>query len=319
LVMFGVKTSQNYLSFETLSRVWRRAEKLGFDSAWLYDHFYNVVDKEGDCLECWTTLSALATMTERIRIGSNVTCNPFRYPSVLAKMVSTVDVISRGRVEFGIGAGWYELEAVSYGIPFASPPERVAQLVEAVQILKKMFIEEKATFKGRYYTVNDAYNFPKPIQKPNPPIYVGIGKGTRILPRLVADYADGVNLGTSDKALMTDILNAIKRRCKEIGRDYNKVLVSWEGLVFLGRNSEDLEAKLKVMATRRKKDVETVRKELTSSGSVFGEPDDVISGIEKLTKVGIQHFILHLGDYETDEPVETFAEHVINYFKPSTH
>jgi len=319
LIQFGVKTGQNGLSFEKIAHIWRRAEKVGFDSAWLYDHFYSMREKNQDCLECWTTLSALATVTKRVRIGSNVTCNSFRYPSVLAKMVSTVDVISKGRVEIAIGAGWYEEEHVAYGIPFPSAPERVARLAESVLILKKMFTEDKANFKGKYYKVKDALNYPKPVQKPNPPIYIGIAKGTKVLPRIVADYADGVNLGTGDRARMKAILDAIRHRCEKVGRDYNNILISWEGSVLLGKDSDTFESKLKMLANQKKTDVEKLRQELLSAGTLMGNPDEVIAGINDYVKLGVQHFILHLdlGDYRTDEPVETFAKYVIPYFKHS--
>lgn len=139
-------------------------------------------------LECWTSLSALATITSRLRIGTLVTCNSFRFPSLLAKMASTVDNISGGRLEFGISCGWFKQEHLAYGIRFSSFAIRIQQLREALQIIKKMWTEEISTFDGRYYRLENAINYPKPLQKPHPPIWIG-GKNVELL-KLAAEIAN---------------------------------------------------------------------------------------------------------------------------------
>jgi len=189
-IKFGVQALQGMPDYSTLKSVVQECDRLGFDSVWVYDHLQFTY---GPTLECWTVLSALAEVTREIRIGPLVTCNMFRYPSLLAKMAATVDMISKGRLNFGIGAGWHETEALAYGIPFPKGSIRVEMLDEALSIIKKLWTEEEASFKGKHYSVNKAVCLPKPIQKPHPPILIG-GGGNKML-RLIAKHADAWNSG----------------------------------------------------------------------------------------------------------------------------
>lgn len=184
-VKFGVQSLQGMPDYSTLRKVVLECDHLGFDSVWVYDHLQFTY---GPTLECWTVLSALAEATSRIRIGPLVTCNAFRYPSLLAKMAATVDMISDGRVNFGIGAGWHEDEATAYGISFPRAGIRVEMLDEALSIIKKLWTEDKVTFKGKHYSVDNDVCLPKPVQKPHPPILVG-GSGDKML-RLIARHAN---------------------------------------------------------------------------------------------------------------------------------
>ncbi|HET8842953.1 MAG TPA: LLM class flavin-dependent oxidoreductase, partial [Ktedonobacteraceae bacterium] len=149
-------------AYETMTRVAQLAEEVGFDSIWLFDHFHTspTVTQEVT-FECWTSTAALARDTRRVRIGQMVTCNGYRNPALLAKMASTVDVLSHGRLDFGIGAGWYEHEYRAYGYPYPDAPERLRYLREALQIIRKMWSEEEASFEGKYYQVRGAINQPK--------------------------------------------------------------------------------------------------------------------------------------------------------------
>jgi len=159
---FGVKTGQGGYAYEELKKIWTAAEKLGYNSAWLYDHFYALHDKQDPCLEAWTTLSALATSTKKMKIGTVVTAISYRNPALLAKMASTVDVISGGRLILGVGAGWHEKEYKAYGYEFPDPRTRVRQLKETLIVIRKLWTEDKATFKGDFYSLNGAINLPKP-------------------------------------------------------------------------------------------------------------------------------------------------------------
>src|SRR3954464_8309550 len=160
--------------YESMTRVALEAEKLGFDSVWVYDHFHTVPTPELETtFECWTSTAALARDTSRIRIGQMVTCNSYRNPALLAKIASTVDVLSHGRLDFGIGAGWYEHEYNAYGYPYPDGPERLRMLGEALQIIHAMWKEDYATFEGQHYQVRGAINEPKGVQKPHIPIWVG--------------------------------------------------------------------------------------------------------------------------------------------------
>src|SRR5262245_42353159 len=175
-IRFSVQTPIEGTTFGALARHWQRAEALGYHSVWLDDHFYGVATPASDdSLECWTLMAALARETSRIRFGTLVLCQSYRNPALLAKMAATVDDPSDGRVECGLGAGWYEREYAAYGYDFPPIGTRLAQLDEALRICRSMWTEERATFRGRHYRVEDAWCNPKPLQRPHPPIMIGGG------------------------------------------------------------------------------------------------------------------------------------------------
>ena len=178
---------------DSLKDLATKAEKLGFDSFWVMDHFHQIpiIGKpEEAMLESWTTLSVLAAVTTKIKLGTLVTGVVYRYPSVLAKLAATLDILSKGRLFMGVGAAWNQEESFAYGIHFPSAKERLLRLEEAIQLIRKMWTEEPtATFNGRYYQINNAYCNPKPVQKPSPPIMVG-GSGERRTLKIVAKNAD---------------------------------------------------------------------------------------------------------------------------------
>ena len=153
---FGVKTGQGGYSYEELVKVWSAAEDLGFDSAWLYDHFVSLADKNELCLESWVTLAALAAITKRLKIGTLVTSVSYRQPSLLAKMGATVDQVSHGRLIMGLGAGWHQEEYEAYGYKFPDQATRIRQLKEALIIIKKMWTESKSSYEGRFFQIHDA-------------------------------------------------------------------------------------------------------------------------------------------------------------------
>src|SRR5579885_2643578 len=168
---FGIKTMPQYTTYDDILRVWREADAISsYEHAWLLDHFFPIgdMDPTGPCFEGWTLLAALAAQTERLRVGLMVTGNTYRHPAVLAKMGATVDIVSRGRLDFGIGAGWNELEHNAYGIPLYAPGERIGRLREACEVVKRMWTEEAPDFDGRYYQLKGARCEPKPVQKPYP-------------------------------------------------------------------------------------------------------------------------------------------------------
>src|SRR5215212_9732597 len=165
--------------YEEMTTFAQEAERLGFDSIWLYDHFHTVPEPTLETtFECWTATAGLARDTTTIRIGQMVTCNSYRNPALLAKIASTVDVMSHGRLDFGIGAGWYEEEYNAFGYDYPDGPTRLKMLDEALQIIRAMWTEPYASFEGKYYTIKEAVNEPKGVQKPHIPIWVG-GSGER--------------------------------------------------------------------------------------------------------------------------------------------
>ena len=224
-VRFGICTDQN-LSFDTLVERWQYFEKLGFDSAWDCDHFNQTSNETGPYFEGWTLLAALAARTERIRIGVLVSCNNFRHPGLLAQQAITVDHISNGRLELGIGAGYTEGEHGRFGIPLQSPGDRRRSFHEAVQIIDSLLRNEETTFDGRYYQLDGAYVRPGPVQKPRPPFTFG-AHGPRML-RICAEYADTWNsVGTVDE--MRERNQILDQHCADIGRDPSEIIRSFYG------------------------------------------------------------------------------------------
>src|SRR6266436_6563454 len=209
-------------AYETMTRVAQEAEALGFDSIWLFDHFHTVPTPTQEVtFECWTSTAALARDTQRVHIGQMVTCNGYRNPALLAKMASTVDTLSHGRLDFGIGAGWYEHEYLAYGYDYLDAPERLRHLREAVQVILAMWTQDEAVFEGKYYHVRGAINQPKGVQKPHIPLLIG-GGGEKVTLRLVAQYADACNIG-GDIPTIKHKLAVLKQHCEQLGRDYESI------------------------------------------------------------------------------------------------
>jgi F420-dependent oxidoreductase-like protein len=197
----------------------RDAERLGFDSIWLFDHFHTVPEPTDELtFEAFTSLSALAALTSRVRVGQIVTCAAYRNPALVAKMVSTLDTISGGRAELGIGAGWKREEWEAYGYDFPPTRERLAFLEESLEIVTRMFAPGRATYRGKRARVAGAINVPKPVQQPRVPIMVG-GNGREVTWRLAARFADELNLDNVAADEMPEAMKVIAERCEEVGRD----------------------------------------------------------------------------------------------------
>jgi len=207
----------------------RGADRLGFESIWLYDHFHTVpVASDEIVFEPFTALSALAALTERVRLGHIVVCTGFRNPALTAKMISTLDTVSGGRAELGIGAGWKQEEWLAYGYDFPSTRDRLARLADHLEVITRMLgggDRDRATYQGRHARVAGAINRPKPIQRPRLPIMVG-GNGPNVTWRLAARHADEVNLDGMAPAEVAAALPIIRSRCEEIGRDPDTLRVS---------------------------------------------------------------------------------------------
>jgi alkanesulfonate monooxygenase SsuD/methylene tetrahydromethanopterin reductase-like flavin-dependent oxidoreductase (luciferase family) len=264
------------------------AEKNGFDSVYAYDHFipHYRYPSTGNFFECFTLLSAISTYTNKLKIGQIVACNSYRNPALLAKMVATLDVITNGRIELGIGAGWYEEEYKSYGYTYFSDIVRILQLQESIQIIKKLWTQKIANFRGKYYYINDAICFPKPLQKPHPTIMVG-GAGEKYLLKVVAKYADRYNLyfGTPEQMKSKiNILNDYNTQNREI--EYSIVLPC-----LIVDNDEEIEKIVKKM----KKGNMTIDqfKKSVAGGLTVGTIDDIINGISQYVNIGVSHFIFH--------------------------
>ncbi len=219
-IRFGIKTAPQHTTYADVLRVWQEAdEEPLLEHAWLFDHFMPIVgDPTGPCLEGWSLLTALAALTQRLRVGLMVTGNTYRHPAVLANIAATVDIVSGGRLDFGIGAGWNEREHHAYGIPLYPVGERIRRLGEACQVIRLLWTEQAPSFEGKYYQLTEAFCEPKPLQKPYPPIVIG-GSGEQLTLRIVAQYADIWNYVTGPVEEFKRKNVVLDQHCGVVGRN----------------------------------------------------------------------------------------------------
>ncbi len=226
---FGIKTSGQETTWADMLAVWQAADEIElFESAWTFDHFYPIFTEQidGDCMEGWISLAALAQATSRIRVGVLVTNVPNRHPAVLANMAATLDIVSGGRLELGLGAGWNEVEAKAYGIDLhATLTERFDAFDEGCEAIIALLTNEQTTFTGSYVQLTDAYCNPKPIQRPHPPICIG-GQGERRTLRSVARFAQHWNFPGGSAEQFAAKLDVLRGHCADIGRDPAEITVS---------------------------------------------------------------------------------------------
>ena len=241
---WGVKTTPQHTTYEAMLKVWQDADHTpAFESAWLFDHFNPIQGSlDGPCFEGWTLLSALAAQTSRLRLGLMVAGNTYRHPAVHAHMAATVDVISGGRLEFGVGAGWNEYEHQSMGIPLYPPGERIRRLGEACEITRRLWTQDLTDYDGRYYQLSKARLNPKPIQKPYPPIVIG-GSGEQLTLRVVAQYADVWNAMPADVEEFQHKISVLHEHCAVVGRDPGQIELSVQARI----NYDDLPATVETL------------------------------------------------------------------------
>ncbi len=230
---FGVALPSAVATYPEVRDVALECERLGYDSVWLNDHMYEgwlpPEQHAHPYLDCWTLLPALAVSTKKIRLGTLVTSNTFRHPALLAKMSTTVDVISNGRLDFGIGAGDLPNEHETYGIEYPPDRERIARLREALQIIISMWTEEKPQFRGKCYEIREPPCWPKPVQKPHPPIWIGSISGRSRIVKLAAEFADNFNVLGGTPESYRERMAILDNYCRELGRDPAEVGRSWHG------------------------------------------------------------------------------------------
>lgn len=310
-VRFGVTPIQAGVDFDHIREIVLTCEQLGYDSIWLNDHFftspyfYPLPPSSAPYYECWVTLSALATLTKKIRLGTLCTNVSFRNPALLAKMAACLDVISGGRLELGLGAGWFREEHTAYGIPFPTTSERAEKLEEAVEIIRRLWSEERVSFKGKHYTVEDAYCSPKPLQKPHPPICVG-ARGSRIMLRLVAKCADHWNIQTpiTPKQYQRKV-QILEGYCREIGRVPKTIARSlWAGTI-IGEDEKDF---AKVVAELKPPHPSYLERRIA------GTPEQCIETIRQYVTLGVTTFILYFTINEL-RSLGTFARYVLPAFR----
>ncbi len=286
-------------AYEAMSRVAREAEALGYHSIWLYDHFHTVpVPSQEVTFECWISTAALARDTQRVRIGQMVTCNGYRNPALLAKMASTVDVLSHGRLDFGIGAGWFEHEYRAYGYTYPDTRERLQRLREAIQIILAMWTQEEATFEGSYYQVKGAINQPKGVQRPHIPLLIG-GEGEKVTLRLVAQYGNACNVG-GDIANIKRKFAILRQHCEELGRDYNSIRRTI--LIDDCAIAETEGAAIGKLTPTQRSNLEELRET-----QLIGTPAMIRQRLAEYQEAGVQEIVIRFVDATQLESIRLFA------------
>jgi F420-dependent oxidoreductase-like protein len=312
MVRFGVQLCQEEFDFIRLGKACREVEDMGFESAWLYDHFYPMSSQTSKyILEPWAVLPSLASETTRLRLGVLVTCNSYRFPSVLAKIAATVDIMSEGRLEFGIGAGWYKDEYLAYGIPFPDVKTRIEQLAESIEIIKRIWTSEKASFQGKYYAIKDLFSYPKPVQKPYPPIWIG-GKNKRLL-QITAQHADYANFASCSVSEYQQSLDALKRQCMKAGRNFKKIEKTWHGRVIIVDKEKKLKREaMKIKESSTNNEVRKLSLNEYLNKNIAGTPEQCVEKIQKYVDLGVTYFIPHFPFAKDLKALKVFIEKVVS-------
>lgn len=298
-------------AFDTMISVAQRVEAVGLDSVWLYDHMHAVpppAQPGTTVFECWTSLAAIAMRTERVRLGQMVTCTPYRNPGLLAKIAATVDVASNGRLEMGLGAGWYWEEFNSYGYGFPEAKERLGILRDTVNIIKRMWRDERSTYEGKYASVTDAICDPKPIQQPRPPIWIG-GGGEQVTLKIVAQHADWSNfMGTTENfKAKRDIL---RKHCDDIGRDWSEIRMSIMPDCLVAPDQASIDA-----LQAKHPSLFGVPADQRREAHLIGTVQQVIDRIGAYKELGCDGVVCWFADYPQTDSLDLFASEVVPAFR----
>lgn len=310
---FGVAMTQGNTTWPDLLDLWRELDgDPNFDYLWLVDHFVpgqgTAMGADGPHLEGWTALAALAQATERVRLGILVTGNTYRHPSVLAKMATTVDHISNGRLEFGLGAAWHEYEHEVYGIPFHTVGERLGRLDEAAHLIKLLWTEQRPKFEGKYYQLHEPPFNPPNVQQPHPPFLIGGGGEKRTL-RTVARYADACNVSGTPQEVRHKF-EVLAQHCRDAGRDASSVRRTMQLLLFLNEDPDFQQRVVQgVMAFRGSSEDDARRSVL------LGGIDQVKAGVKSFVDAGVQEIYVAQFPRIHRESLLRFSKEVIPAFK----
>jgi len=312
MTFFGVHTGQQNCSYDDLRQIWHLVDRSGFDWLSIWDHFYPAMidpsDRSGPCFEAVSIMTALAAETTRVRIGSLVYCMAYRHPAVLAKAMATVDHISGGRMELGLGAGWNAIEFDAYGIPFLPITDRLDQLEEGVQIIRSMFAEEITTFSGKHYHVTNARCEPKPLQQ-RPRIWIG-GQGEKRLLRMTAKYADGWSVPFISPAEYGRKNQVLTQWCEKEGRRPEDVLRSINVGLAIGRTEAEVRRKREQLEEQF-----GVALALLEPGMLIGTPQQVIDRIGEYVSAGADWIILAVRGPFDVEGLHVFIDAVLPAFR----
>jgi F420-dependent oxidoreductase-like protein len=297
---------QQGADYGRLLAVARATEQLGFDAFFRSDHYRNMGDGDGlpGPTDAWLTLAGLALQTSRIRLGTLMSPTTFRYPGPLAISVAQVDEMSGGRVELGLGAGWFEAEHTAYGIPFPPTAERFDRLEEQLAIITGLWdtpAGQRFSFAGKFYPVTDSPALPKPVQRPHPPVLIG-GRGPRRTPQLAARYADEYNVPFVNVEQTGAAFGRIREACQVAGRDPGSLIYSAAQTVCCGRDEAELARRAAAIGW----DLATQRAE-----GLVGTPDEVVDRIGTFAELGATRFYLQVMDLHDLDHLELIASEVM--------
>jgi F420-dependent oxidoreductase-like protein len=295
--------------FETIATTAVTAENSGFDSIFVMDHFFQLPmlgKPDQEMFEAYSLLTAIAARTSTVRLGAMVGGMTYRNPAFLAKTVTGLDVISKGRAIWGIGAGWFEQEHDSYGFPFGTFTDRFEKLEEGLQIAKSMFVNHTTTFDGKWFTVTDAFNMPKPIQAGGPPILIG-GSGEKKTLRMVAQYADACNVFGPPSAV-SHLMDVLDGHCDRLGRDPKTICRTRLGTLVVGRTQEEAEDKLTARLGGRLSDMPAEQQAQMRAMFVLGDAAAVQEQVQELLDAGLDGIVFNMIDSHDPEAVQLAGE-----------
>jgi F420-dependent oxidoreductase-like protein len=313
MTRFGIQIEPQFgFTFNEIADLAKEAERLGLTALWASDHLlWDAKSERRNCLDVWALMPALAAITTKLRLGTLVTCNSYRIPSVLAKTAASMDHISHGRLEFGIGAGWKDIEYKAYGIPFPPVGTRLAQLEEAVQVIRALWMQERASFSGKHYQLEDAVCAPKPTQQPMK-IWIG-GAGEERLLRIVAQYADGWNMifGYQLPAVKQK-LEALRCHCDVVKRDFDKI----EKSLFIVACIAESEEELKTRDAQAAAELGTGRiLNMARAAGTVGTAEQVAETLRSYRALGFDYFIAMFPYKQDKEMMQRFAETVMPHVR----
>jgi len=293
--------------WEAMTAVAKAADEGSWDSIWLYDHFHTVPRPSTETtFECWTATAALARDTKRVNIGQMVGCNGYRNPSLYAKISSTVDVASNGRLYAGIGAGWYEHEWRAYGYEWPELKDRMGAFREAVEIVVGMWTQDEFTFSGKYYSVDKPINEPKGVRTPHPSLWIG-GGGEKVTLKLVAQYGDAANVGGGDPAVITDKLAILRGHCDTVGRDYDQIIKSTNlNVLPLDAGDDPVKASEKARGG--------IGFDEFAANTVIGTDDQIAARVDAALQAGADYIIFYVPGVAHDLDLVARAEAIARRF-----
>ncbi|MBK5269300.1 MAG: LLM class F420-dependent oxidoreductase [Acidimicrobiia bacterium] len=307
LDLVGIDRSDHW---PTMSRVANTIEAAGYESLWVYDHFHTVpVPTQEVTYEAWTLMAALGATTSSVRLGQMCTCNSYRPPAYLAKVAASIDVITNGRLEMGIGAGWYEHEYTGYGYPFPKPSVRIGQLREAVEIMRALWTEDEVDYDGEFYKLDGAICSPKPVQDPHIPLWIA-GGGEKLTLRVAAKYANYTNFASTPEEFIhkSDILAA---HCKDVGTDFSAIVRSTNLTMICAPTEAEVSERIDETVSRL---APLIGDEAAASARrlvtpMSGTPEQISEKLKPWVDAGVGYFIINFPDAAYDTAgLELFAK-----------